>query len=143
MKLEWIILAEGFGTASNGAITAIGVNQGVIITPSLPVTTKRGIMAHFTEPPTELAEGDTDVTLTVSGPGGAPILTQTAPVKFNPVPQWPGLPASVDIFLEIPIRAIEYGTYEIAISLKAPESDLVTGKVAFHVQRPPAVAGEK
>ena len=134
MKLEWIILAEGFGTASNGAVTAIGINQEVIITPSLPATTKRGVFAHFVDSSGSIAGQELEVTLTVTDPGGKTILTQTAPARMNANPPWPELAKGIDVFLEIPLRLSEYGAYEISLSLKLPDGETIVGRVRFYVK---------
>jgi hypothetical protein len=138
MNLDWIILAEGFGTASNGAVTVIGINQQVIITPSLPITTKRGVLAHFVDSSAELAGQELDVTLSVTDSAGKTLLTQTAPARMNATPPWPDLPSGVDVFLEIPLRLSEYGSYEISLSLKPPSGDPIIGRVPFYVKEPPS-----
>lgn len=140
MTLEWIILAEGFGTASNGAVTAIGVNQQVIVASSFPVTTKRGIMAHIAnDGETSLYGKELEVRVTVCDPEDKPIWVQTSPARMNPAPPWPGLPGGVDVFVEIPLHLSEYGTYKITLSVKPPEGDTVTGTVSFYVKESPAV----
>jgi hypothetical protein len=140
VNLDWIILAEGFGTASNGAVTAIGVNQQVIITPSLPITTKRGVLAHFVDSNGTVAGGrELEVTLTVTDPSGKTLLTQTAPVRTNADRPWPELPSGVDVVLEIPLRLSEYGSYEISLSLKPPSGEPIRGHVPFYVKEAPPV----
>jgi len=136
MKLEWIILAEGFGTASNGAVTAIGINQHIIVSPTLPMTTKRGVLAHFIDAEPDIAGKELEVSLTVSDPNGKAILANTLPARLSPVPQWPGIPPGVDFFLEIPLRLSEYGAYEITFSVQLPEAEPVSGRVPFYVQGP-------
>jgi hypothetical protein len=37
-------MPDGFGTTANGALTAIGLNQNVLV---CPPDTKRGLIAHF------------------------------------------------------------------------------------------------
>lgn len=136
MELEWIILAEGFGTNSNGAVTAIGINQRVVIAPTLPATTKRGVIAHFSTDE-ELAIGkEIEVSVSVTDPAGNPVVVITAPVQPNPIPRWPGVPAGVDIFLEIPLRLATYGEYEVTLSLTSPGGEKVTGNVPLYVAEP-------
>lgn len=142
MKLDWIILAEGFGTSANGAVTVIGINQQVIIAPSLPTTTKRGVLAHFSDSSGTLAGQELDVTISVNDPNGKPLITQTAPARMTPELQWPELPTGLDIYLEIPLRLSEYGSYEISLSLKQPGADPITGVVPFYVKKPPAVPSD-
>lgn len=137
MKLEWIILAEGFGTNSNGAVTAIGINQRVVIAPGLPADTKRGVIAHFSTDG-ELAVGDEiEVSVSVTDPAGNPVMAMTAPARPNPTPHWPGVPGGVDIFLEIPLRLAAYGKYEVTLSLTPPGGEKVTGHVPLYVAEPP------
>jgi hypothetical protein len=134
VNLAWIILAEGFGTASNGAVTAIGINQQVIIAPSLPITTKRGVLARFIDDSGTLAGQELEVTLTINDPAGRALLTQTAPARMVERPAWPELPSGVDVFLEIPLRLSDYGSYEVSLSLKPPNEDPVVGQVSFYVK---------
>jgi len=140
MKLDWIILAEGFGTSANGAVTAIGLNQQVIIAPTLPTTTKRGVLAHFSDSSDSLAGQELDVTIAVSDPDSQPLITQTAPARMNAELQWPDLPKGLDIYLEIPLRLSKYGSYEISLSVKQPNTEPITGVVPFYVKMPPALS---
>jgi hypothetical protein len=133
-----MIIAEGFGTASNGAVTAIGVNQRIIVAPELPANSKRGVMAHFTEVESNLGGQDLEVSITVSDPSGKAIVANIAPARLSQLPQWPDVPPGVDIFLDIPLRLSEYGAYEIKLSVKlANTGDAISGYVFFYVQRTP------
>jgi hypothetical protein len=143
VNIDWIILAEGFGTAANGAVTVIGINQQVIIAPSLPTTTKRGVLAHFSSDSNDTLIGpELDVTISVNDPNGRPLITQTAPARMNTERQWPELPVGLDIYLELPLRLSEYGSYEISLSLKQPGADPITGVAPFYVKKPPAVPSD-
>jgi hypothetical protein len=139
VNLDWIILAEGFGTASNGAVTAIGINQQVVIAPSLPITTKRAVIAHFVDSNGGLAGQELEVTLTVTDPSGKTLLTQTAPARTNANPPWPELPSGLDVVLEIPLRLSEHGSYEISLSLKPPSGEPVIGHVPLYVKETPMI----
>jgi hypothetical protein len=137
MKLQWIIIAEGFGTASNGAVTAIGINQHIVISPTLPVTTKRGVLAHFIDADLNISDKEIEVSLTVSDPDGKPILANTVPARISPVPQWQGISPGVDFFLEIPLRISRYGSYEIILSIQLPGDEPIIGRVPFYVEETP------
>lgn len=137
MKLDWILIAEGFGTSASGAVTAIGVNQQVVLASSLPATTKRGVMAHFVDESGTLAGQEVEVTLTIYAPSGAPILAHTAPARMNETSPWPELPSGMDVFLEVPLRLSDYGAYEVALSVKQPKGEPVEGRVSFYVREPP------
>jgi hypothetical protein len=135
MKIEWVILAEGFGSASNGAVTAIGVNQNLIIAPSLPVTTKRGIMVHLVADDDSLADAELELAVSILNPSGKTLVAQASSMR-TAVPQWPDLPVTFDIFAEFPLRLSEYGSYTIDISVSAPHGEQATGTTSLHV-RPP------
>ena len=135
MKIEWIILAEGLGTASNGAVTAIGVNQNLIVTPSLPATTKRAILAHVTADEGTLAGFEFGVSITVLGPSGQAIVTQTGMAKAG-TPLRPDLPVSVDVFTEFPVTLQEYGTHVVQVRVSALDGAEEMGGVNFYVLAP-------
>jgi hypothetical protein len=136
MKLEWMLIAEGFGTASNGAITAIGVNQQLIIAPALPITSKRGVLAHFVDDVGTLAGQEVEVTLTIYDPSGKPMVAQTLPTRTNDEPPWPGLRAALDVLLEVPLRLSAYGEYQVTLAVKQSGSEPVEGSVSLYVKEP-------
>jgi hypothetical protein len=139
MNLEWILLAEGFGTNANGAMTAIAINQNVVAAPVLPATTKRVIMAHFVGDDAEshaLIGKDVTVSAQVLGPSGDVIFAATAGGKF-PTPPWPDLPTGLDIAVELQLRIIEYGRYEVRVSAQAPGAPKMEGHTYVYARQPP------
>src|SRR5215469_15336594 len=95
MRLEWVLLAEGVGTNSAGAVTAISINQNVFATQSLPATTKRVILAHFAgevEETAGLAGKEVTVSVQVLSPSGEAVFATSAGGKFPP-PTYSDLPS--------------------------------------------------
>jgi hypothetical protein len=137
MRVEWIIIAEGFGTNSNGAVTAIGINQRVVIAPTLPTTTKRGVIAHFSSDSHVEIDREFEVSLNVADPAGDLIVAMTSPAKFSPIQKWPGVPEGIDIFLEIPLRLATPGEYRVSLSLTPPGEERITGHVPLYVIQGP------
>ena len=135
MRIEWVILAEGFGMASSGALTAIGLNQNLIIATTLPTMAKRAVLAHVTAGDGSLADSELGVAIEVIAPSGQRLVNQTGVAKAGP-PLWPDLPVSVDIFTEFPVDLHEYGTYSIAVKITGPDGTEATGEVSFHVHAP-------
>jgi hypothetical protein len=138
VRLEWILMAEGFGSNASGALTAIALNQNVLVTPSLPVTTKRAILAHFVvegEEAHTLADQEITVSSQVIGPSNETVLASSLPGRF-PRPAWPDLPVGLDIIFEFPLRITEYGTYEIRVSTRAISGDEIRGHINLHVRQP-------
>ena len=109
MRLEWIILAEGLGADAKGALTVIGLNQNVLITPTLPATTKRAILAHFTENGAEAKPGE-PIFFRVSfvSPSGKTISAQNGSAQFT-LSRWPDIPAAIDLPAEMILNCSEYG----------------------------------
>lgn len=138
MRLEWILMAEGFGSSSIGAVTVIGVNQNLFITSNLPAITKRGVLAHFVADAAEAARlTGKEITLSaqVIDPSGEVIMAATVGGAFPPQPL-PDLPGGLDINTEFPLRINSYGIYEIRISTRPPEGDEITGSTYLHVREP-------
>jgi hypothetical protein len=146
VKLEWLLIAEGFGRDAKQAITAIGINQNVQIAQSLPVVTKRGVFAHLTDEEGRLKEGDTiSVSLQVKSPSGRTIIGQTSEGPVGP-PPWPDLPVGVDIVAEVGLRLPEFGRYSFELTLTHVDSvgsaKSVESEVVFHVKESAALLPE-
>src|SRR6266851_3454363 len=139
MHLEWILLAEGAGTNATGSVSAISINSNVLATPSVPVTTKRVVIAHFVGEPGEsahLAGRDVTVTARVLSPSGDAVLAHSATGKFV-APAWPELPSALDIAIELPLRITEYGAHNIVVSAQADDGAVMEGRIQLYVMEPP------
>ena len=134
MKLEWVILAEGLGQDSKGAVTAIGLNQNILISPTLPASTKRAVLAHFVEDGTSLSAGQ-QFTFRISfiSPSGKVISAQTGSAPLI-VPPWADLPIAIDMPAEMMLNCSEYGTHRIEVSMELPDGDEIKGHVDFYVR---------
>lgn len=142
MRLEWILLAEGVGTNAVGSVSAISINSNVLATPSVPVQTKRVVIAHFVGEPGESAHlvgQDVTVTARVLSPSGDAVLAQSVTGKFG-APIWPELPSGLDIAIELPLRITEYGAHDIVVSAQADGGAAMEGRTQLHVMAPPAAA---
>lgn len=135
MKIEWMIIAEGFATNGSGAITAIGVDQIMIITPILPITTKRAVMVHVVADDESFADKELGLAIKVLSPSGQVLAAQTAPAKAGPR-QWADIPVTFDIFTEFPLRLTEFGTYVVDIEVSHPDGMRVQGQTDFYVREP-------
>jgi hypothetical protein len=135
MKIEWLILAEGLGTAANGAVTAIGVNQNLVVTPTLPVMTKRAVLAHLAAEDDTLANTELGVSTKVLGPAGQVLAAQTASAKTG-TPLWTDLPITFDLFAEFPLRLADYGTYVVEVEVTGPDGSAAKSRANFYVREP-------
>ncbi len=131
MIIKWLILAEGVGTDSKNAITAIGLNQNVIAAPDLPVTTKRAVIARL-EDVDDMKGESLSVTFSVLNPSGRVISGQTASVTLSEK-RWPDIPGALDIPGEFVVNLIDYGPHLIRIEVNSPKTDPVTDQVALYV----------
>jgi hypothetical protein len=140
VKLDWVIVAEGLGTDAKGAVTAIGVDQAVLIAPEVPTTTKRAIIARLVEDEeTALTAGTTiQFSLAIRSPSGKVLSAQSGGATIG-AKLFPELPGSVVIPAEVGIAANEYGTYDIEVTASAPGMDEVSGTVPLYVVPPRGV----
>jgi hypothetical protein len=139
MRLDWILLAEGAGTNAVGSVSAISINSNVLATPSVPLPTKRVVIAHFVGEPGEsahLAGQDVTVTARVLSPSGDAVLVHSATAKFG-APIWPELPSALDIAIELPLRITEYGAHDIVVSAQADDGAVMEGRIQLYVMEPP------
>jgi hypothetical protein len=135
MKIEWVIIAEGFGAGGNGAITAIGIDQVLIIASRLPANTKRAVLAHLVADDS-ITDKELTLAVMVLAPSGQVLAAQTAPVKIG-APQWPDIPITFNIFTDIPMQLTEYGTYVVDVKVTAPDGDSIEHRAEFYVCEPP------
>lgn len=136
MRLDWMILAEGLGQDSRGAITIIGVNQNVFETPLLPGVTKRAVLVHFVDDDRDLKIGDQlNFRVRVVSPSEEVINAQGAQATVGPS-RWPDLPLSIDFPIEIVMNCPEYGSYRIELDAQFPEGVTLKGSVILYVVEP-------
>lgn len=139
MRLEWILLAEGAGTNAIGSVSVISINANVVATPSVPASTKRVVVAHFSGEPGEsehLAGQELTVSARVVGPSGDAILAHSATGKFG-APIYPELPSGLDIMIELPLRVTEFGEHEIVVIAQAENGASMEGHIQLYVMTPP------
>ena len=138
MKLGWILLAEGLGQDAKGAVTAIGLNQNILITSTLPAQAKRAILAHFVEDGSTVKTGD-QLMFRVSfvSPSGKVISAMNSPAILAPMP-WSDLPVSIDLPAEMILSCSEYGAYEINVEVELSTGETVGGQEKFYVREPPS-----
>lgn len=143
MRVEWVILAEGLGQDSKGAITAIGLNQNVLVAPSFPVSTKRAVVAHLVDYQQHLKVGDKiNLRFSATSPSGKVIAAQSVQAAIGQPPPWPDLPANADMPAEMILTFYEYGTHRIEVSVQSTGvEEEITGGLDFYVVKPSDLKG--
>jgi hypothetical protein len=136
MKIEWILLAEGLGQDAKGAITAIGLNQNVLVAQTLPASTKRAIVAHLIACEGTPSPGDAiSLRFGVSNPDGQVIAAQTAQAIVGPS-LWPDLHPGLDFPVELVLTFHQYGVHKFELAVQAPEGPEIKKQLDFYVVRP-------
>jgi hypothetical protein len=137
VKIGWVLLAEGIGQDSKGVLTAIGLNQNVLATTTLPSVTKRAIVVHVVSDAHTLKMGDGfNVAFKVTNPQGKVITAQSGQVTVGKI-SWPGLPISFDMPVELVINVSEYGTYLIEATVQVADGPEMAEHVEFYVVNAP------
>lgn len=139
MKLEWILLAEGMGSDASGALTLIGVNRNVFVTPVLPGLTKRAAVAHIESEPGGTGPEKLQVTFSVISPEGRVLLAQTAVLSLSP-PPWEDIPPSIDIPAEFGINVSEYGPHIVRVEIDVDAGQHLSGETVLYVRQSPTTA---
>jgi hypothetical protein len=138
MKIGWVLLAEGIGQDSRAVLTAIGLNQNVLATPTLPTVTKRAIVAHVVSDTEPLKLGDKlNITFNIMSPRGKIITAQSGQVTIGKVP-WPDLPVSIDLPVELVFNVSEYGTYLIGATVQVADGPETIERIEFYVVNAPS-----
>lgn len=138
MKLEWVLLAEGLGQDSRGAVTAIGINQNVLVVQKLPATTKRAIIAHIIDEDNSLNSGDKlSFRFRVISPSGETVSTQGGQILLGERLH-PDFPLAVDMPVEVIFDVAEYGRYRLTMALNLPDGEQLTGEALLYVKEAPS-----
>jgi hypothetical protein len=131
-----MLLAEGFGQDAKGAVTAIGVNQSVVIAKSLPTTTKRAVLVHLSDEEGSLKPGGKmHFSFSVQSPSGRVLLAQSGQLAAGERP-WPDLPATVDIPAEFTVTTYEYGAHRITAQIQCDGGENIECSVPLYVHEP-------
>lgn len=134
MKIEWILLCEGIGQDAKGAITAIGLNQNVVVAQTLPVVTKRGFIARIAEYDLEV-DSEVVFRFEVISPEGKSLSTQEGTVRIGES-LWPELPQAIDLPAEFLFQLPSHGTYEIAVTVGFPDGTELQSSTQLYVLKP-------
>lgn len=136
MKLDWMMLAEGFGHDAKGALTAIGVNQTVVVTSLLPTTTKRAVLVHLVDEEEVLKPGGKlHFSFSVHSPSGRVLLAQSGQLTVGEK-VWDDLPVSLDLPAEFTLTTTEYGEHRITAQLQYDGAKDVECSVPLYVHMP-------
>ena len=136
MKIEWVLLAEGIGQDARPAMTVIGLNQNVLVAPSLPAPTKRAVIAHLVADDKPWNPGDkVTVRFSVMSPSGQVIAAQTAQATVGEQ-AWSGLPASTDLPAEMLLTISEYGVHRFEVDVQTSTGEEMNGEVDLYVISP-------
>jgi hypothetical protein len=138
-----MLLAEGFGQDAKGAITAIGINQSVLVAQSLPATTKRAVLVHLVDEEGSFRPGGKlHFSFAVHSPSGRVLLAQSGQLAVGEK-KWQDLPASVDLPAEFALTAFEYGTHLIVVQIQYDGTDGLECSVPLYVHEPTDVTATR
>lgn len=138
MKLDWLIMAEGFGLDAGGVITLIGINQNVLIATSLPTITKRALVAHVVDDSGKLSEGSqVAAVFTATDPSGA-VITRIEGKLVIRKRLLPDLPPTLDLPAEFRLTIKEFGAYTLGVEVSSADGTPATGSLTLHVMQRPA-----
>ncbi|WP_131740354.1 hypothetical protein [Actinomadura roseirufa] len=136
MKLEWLILAEGVAQDADGALTAVGLNQNILISSILPTVTKRAIIAHLSglQPGEELS-----FRFRVESPSGEVIAANAGRANLDGIPPWAdqGVEATFDIPAELQLEVRELGKHRFVVSMDSSTGQHAEADVPLYVIKQP------
>lgn len=112
MRIEWGLLAEGIGQDSRGVVTAIGINQNVVLGQTLPAVTKRAFIIHIVgdDLPDEI---DVQFSFDLISPEGEIRNLASGTMQGAGGKPFQDLPASFDIPGQFLLELPSLGTYQI------------------------------
>ena len=116
MRIEWFGIAEASARDARGAMTLVGVDQNIIVAPTLPMTVPRSFVLLIDD------EGETPPVGTggtlefmAEAPSGRPVLAIGAQRLQVGEKQWPNLPGGIKLGFEVPLSVNEYGTHKMRV----------------------------
>jgi hypothetical protein len=143
LNIEWLLLAEDIAQDLRGTITAVGLNQNVFPAPSLPAVTKRAAVAHIVEAAGILNSSDKfTVMFKIIDPRGRIVSSQSGEISVGQL-QWPSLPVSFDLPVQLVLNVSEYGTYRIEATAQPTDGPEVSNHVEFYVMEAPSAGASE
>ncbi|WP_162834316.1 hypothetical protein [Amycolatopsis circi] len=139
MRIKWILLCEGFGLDSKGALTAIGLNQNVVASETLPVQTKRAIIIRLIDENEPAYQGVMTISFSVISPTGKVVSANTANVSIGPK-KFSDLPGTGEIPAELILNLSEYGTYRVSAEIRLEDDRVETVAEYLYVVSSPGLA---
>ena len=138
MLLDYVIVAEGIGQDSRGAVTLIAVDQVALIAQTFPVSVSRFLVVRAIEENVgELLPGaDLSMRFTVASPSGDIVAAGSVAGKGGER-VLPGIPVAIQVILQVQFQAPEVGTYRLAVTLSASAGSEVSAHTYLYVLSPP------
>lgn len=126
MKFDFLALAEGAAEDSRGAITLVGVNQNLVVSPTLPTPFRRTLFAYVSEEEGQapLPSG-TPIAMAfrAESPSGNVVVAGTGAGALGNKP-YPDLPGAVQFAVDLAGVAGEYGAYKLICEISIAGSSL-------------------
>ncbi|MFC5182471.1 hypothetical protein [Actinomadura harenae] len=134
-RLDGLLLAEGLGVDARGAITLIGLNQNVVVTPSLPTQNRRAVIAHIDAG--ELAADDeVTVLFAMLDPGDQVMTSFEVQAKLGGQVPWPEVRPTLDVPAEVLFVPVAYGTHAIRVTARFSDGTEQSEQVELYVVKP-------
>jgi hypothetical protein len=142
VRIQGVVIAEGFVADSRGALTAVGIFQNIVFASELPMQTKRGVLAVLQADPDEVQrELPVRFTVSLTSPSGKVLSAQTNQGRIGPTP-WSDLPYAATLLSESIIMLTEYGRHTFEVSIEVDASDPLRATAAFFVRKENGGPGE-
>lgn len=137
MRLDYFVMCEGVAQDAQGLHSAIRLNANILVTPSLPTRTKRGLLLHLVDPEDSLQPGDIiQIDIRVDAPSGH-VITATSEQAEVAGKRWPDMPGEMMMAGEVGLGLNEYGRHVITATVKAPRHEPQSAELALFVSEAP------
>lgn len=138
MLLDYVIVAEGVGQDSRGAMTLVAVDQVALIAQTLPISVARLLIVRAVEARVgELTAGaDLSMRFQVTSPSGDTVAAGSVTGKGGER-VLPDIPVAIQVILQVQFQAPEVGEYRVAVTLSPSTGSEVNAETSLYVVSPP------
>lgn len=137
LELEWLGLAEGATNDGRGVLAAVGINQNVVVAPSLPATLGRVVILIVNDDEKNDLPPGSDLTLQMSviDPDGRSLSTNSTQISVGDR-KFDELPVGFNLTAQLQVSVSAYGTYTIECSIESASGVMVRGTKKLYVVPP-------
>jgi hypothetical protein len=119
IRIEWLGVAEGASNDARGALTLVGINRPITISPSLPAEIRASVVLVIELDPERMSDvGDVSVVIALTAPSGDEVFRGEGLMTIGAF-RYTEIPGTLELAFPMLAPASEYGVYHLAATVES------------------------